>query len=289
MLLKLLKTGSYISVALAVVVVGFVGLRGFKRDEGAANLLSSAGAFERYKEKADHFKKAGGDQDSPLVKQAKAFALRINPPEPVQQVERPRVQRGDNQPPRPASRQPLYTKFSLIGTCVNDANPEKSLALIDIPGKGKEWVFQGGEVNRVVIEEISQGKIVYRDGAAKNELFVPAKEGKSLLKVANNTTQTMPSSAQITDAIKERLSRQRPKPSTAVIHPPRTESQAEPAEVFKNALALLKNAEKMQKEKMGIPDSEVNKLSETGKILEEMIANEKDSADSKEPADKNSK
>jgi len=137
------------------------------------------------------------DAVSPLVTQATAFALRIDPPPPpppppeTKKVEGPKIQEkkiDDPLPPPP----PKTVKFDLVATAKYKSHPEKSLALLNMVSEGYKWYRQGETVGRFTIHEVKEGSIVlYQNGKKDTELFVPPPVPvKSLLK-ADQTTASV--------------------------------------------------------------------------------------------------
>ena len=109
---------------------------------------------------------------SPLVAQALAFALYLDPPKPPE----PKVAA----PPRvapPVSRPPVVApKFRLLAISYYASHPEKSLAMVSEPGKGSYWIRQGDRVGHLIVERILDGAIVYRDGEQSHEMKVDVRE-----------------------------------------------------------------------------------------------------------------
>jgi hypothetical protein len=154
--------------------------------------LNTAGAIEEFTEaKAKGKQLRKESQISPLVKQAEAFALYLNPPKPEPSRQPVSHQAGDA--PRPQSVSP---KFKLIGTSFYALHPDLSLALIDEPGEGFRWVRQSSEVGHLVIEQIKDGSIVIRDGQKTNELVPERPEKISLVKETSADVNVGDSKAQ---------------------------------------------------------------------------------------------
>lgn len=187
-MIKTLRITSYFAMVLAVVFFVFPALFGVRGDKQIEQFLNSAGVIEKFKEARGGKVEDSRREISPLVKQAEAFALYLNPPpKPKPAPSASRAKRG----PRPAG--PVTAKFKLIGTSRHVLQPELSLALIDEAGKGLYWVKQSSKVGHLVIEQIKDGLIVVRDGANTFELVAERPEKRSLLK-AN------PSSGRITES-----------------------------------------------------------------------------------------
>jgi hypothetical protein len=186
-MIKTLRITSIIAVVLAVVFFVFPAVFGVRGDKQIEQFLNSAGVIEEFKEAKGEKSEDSRREISPLVKQAEAFALYLNPPpkpEPVPSV-------AAKIEPRPAG--PVTAKFKLIGTSRHVLQPELSLALIDEPGKGLYWVRQSNKVGHLIIEQVRDGLVVVRDGQNTFELVAERPEKRSLLK-AN------PSSGRITES-----------------------------------------------------------------------------------------
>jgi len=175
-MLKALRITSIISVFLAAVFFVFPVFFGVRRDKQAEGFLHSAGAIEEFKKAKGEKSAKGESQTSPLVKQAEAFALYLNPPA------KPKRSPASHRPGRAPRPQSVSTKFKLIGTSYYALHPDLSLALIDEPGKGFRWVRQSSEVGHLVIEQIKDGSVVIRDGQKTSELVPERPERRSLLK-----------------------------------------------------------------------------------------------------------
>jgi len=158
-MIKTLRITSIIAVIVAGILFVFPVLFGVRSDGQIKQLLSSPGVIERFKETAGTKIKETGSQVSPLVRQAEAFALVINPPPKPRPVAPASVVPTEPRPPAPVA-----PKFTLVATSVHQSNPDMSLAFIDEPGKGLHWVRRSGEVGHLVIEQIKDGVVVVRDG-----------------------------------------------------------------------------------------------------------------------------
>ncbi|MCJ7777385.1 MAG: hypothetical protein MUP16_03635, partial [Sedimentisphaerales bacterium] len=149
---------------------------------GVGPQLAGAGVIAKFKEATGNKAKESESQVSPLVKQAEAFALYMNPPpKPKPVVQAPPVT-PEIRPPAPVS-----PKFKLFGTSVYQTQPEMSLAFIDEPGKGLHWVKQSGEVGHLIIEQVKDGSVVVRDGQRTFEIVAeprPVGGGINLLEGA---------------------------------------------------------------------------------------------------------
>lgn len=179
--LKTLRMTGIIAVASVAILFAVPALFGVHHDEKVEQFLNSPGAIEKFnKAKAD--KPAGShEQISPLIKQAEAFALYLNPPtKPEPKTTKP--SRARREEPRPKG--PVSSKFELIGTSYYELKPDLSLALVDEPGKGLQWVRQSGKVGHLIIENIKDALVVVRDGKRTFELTCERPKKTSLVKKA---------------------------------------------------------------------------------------------------------
>ncbi len=180
-MIKTLRITSIVVVILAVVFFVFLAVFGVCGDEQTEQFLNSAGAIEEFNEARDDKGRKSESQISPLVKQAEAFALYLNPP-PLEKLiafDKPSITR------KPPS---VSAKFELIGTSFYPLHPELSLALIDEPGKGLRWVRQSSEVGHLIIEQVKDGLVVVKDGKRTFELVAERPEKRSLVKKPSGET-----------------------------------------------------------------------------------------------------
>ncbi len=112
---------------------------------------------------------------SPLVEQAKAFALYLNPPQPPKPREAPAPKPSLKQTVSAVTPAKLKPKFRLIGTIHYRSSPEKSMALVSEPGSGVRWVKQGANLGHFIVEKVERGTLVYRDGDRLREMAVDTK------------------------------------------------------------------------------------------------------------------
>jgi hypothetical protein len=76
----------------------------------------------------------------------------------------------------------VSARFDLIATSYYAAHPEKSIALINQPGKGFSWVRQGDKVGYLIIEEVKGGVVVIRDGDRTYEVEAKRKPHRNLVR-----------------------------------------------------------------------------------------------------------
>ena len=173
-MIKTLRITGIIAAVLAAVFVVFPAIFGLRGDGQAEQFLESAGVIERFSKARGKEDAGSQSQTSPLVKQAQAFALYLNPPP---EMKKPADKSGIvHRPPT------VSPKFVLVGTCYYALHPERSLALIDEPGKGLNWVRQSSGVGHLIIEQVKDGLIVVRDGKRSFELTARRPARPSLVK-----------------------------------------------------------------------------------------------------------
>jgi hypothetical protein len=175
-MIKTLRITSIVVVIIAGILFVFPIVFGARSDEDAESFINSPSVVEQFNSVSAN-KNTGGQESSPLVKQAEAFALYLNPPAKTRPVDNGR--RSPNViKPRPKS---VSTKFTLVGTSFFPSNPEKSLAFIDEPGKGLRWVRQTSEVGHLIIDQVKDGLVVIRDGQRTYEIEVAQKPARTNL------------------------------------------------------------------------------------------------------------
>jgi hypothetical protein len=147
------------------------------------DLLSKPGVAEQLQASYGGKSTYDGQQDTPLVVQARKFALRINPPPPPEEV-KPQV---DRQPVRPQAV--VSAKFKLMGTSYHIGDETKSWALIDEVGKGLHWVKQGDSVDRLNIEKVGDGSVLINDNGRKYELMAERPSKPDVVKSYTGTLE----------------------------------------------------------------------------------------------------
>ena len=179
-MIKTLRIISIVAPVLAVIFLVFFVFHvvfGGYSDEHLEESLDSPGVIERFNKTVGNKAKTGQNEISPLVQQAGAFALYLNPPKPKM----PRTRSGASGVTRSP---PVTPQFKLLGTSYYKGQPELSLALIDEPGKGLHWVRQSGKVGHFLIEQVKDGIVVFKDGKSTFELEAEQKPEISLLEGA---------------------------------------------------------------------------------------------------------
>ncbi len=179
-MIKTLRITSVVAAVLAVIVVIFFVFHVvFGSDDHIEEFLNSPGVIEKFNKTVGNKSRGDASQESPLVKQAGAFALYLDPPKP----KTPKTATGGT---TGISRGPAVTpKFKVIGTSYYKGRPELSIALIDEPGKGLHWVRQSSKVGHLLIEQIKDGLIVVKDNKGTFEIKAEQEPETSLLEGAS--------------------------------------------------------------------------------------------------------
>ena len=150
------------------------------KDKDIRELLDSPSVVDKFKKTQGKRTKTSKDKESPLVKEAKSFALYLNPPQKVEKRPTKINKKTKSIVKKPTN---VSAKFKLVGTSCSVADPSMSLALLDIAGKGLRWIRQGEKVGHLVIEEVKPGgTIVVSDGKNTSEMTVDKPVKMSLLR-----------------------------------------------------------------------------------------------------------
>ncbi len=130
---------------------------------------------------------------SPLLEQAEALALYLNPPKPAPRREAslPAVSAplaGPVPVPRPASPTP---QFRILAISYYRSNPQKSLAMVWDANKGGYWIRQGDRLGHFVVERIEKEAILYRDGDQLRQMAVAVKQSVPLARLKSKESASM--------------------------------------------------------------------------------------------------
>ena len=178
-MIKTLRIASIIVAVLTVVFLVLPAFIGVRSDEQVDKFLNSPDAIENFKIQKGKKDTKSSKEASPLVKEATAFGLYLNPPP---KPERSRQAASKTKKAEtsiiPGPKKEVSAKFDLIGTVYYSLVPQSSLALIDEPGKGLGWVRQGDEVNHLIFKQIKDGIVVVKDGNHTREIKVPPRDEK---------------------------------------------------------------------------------------------------------------
>ena len=136
---------------------------------------ASLSIAERFGQAGSYSEKSSHKALSPHVKQAEAFALYLNPPQPPNREQAPVIEGALTQA-RPAARAvESEPEFRLFGTSYHRSKPEESMARVSEPGGRPRWVKQGAVLGRLVVMKVLRGKIAYKDDDRTGEMVVDKK------------------------------------------------------------------------------------------------------------------
>lgn len=184
-MVKTVRIASIIATLSAIVFIILPAVSGASvGKKKAEKSFEAQSVVETFKKTQGDRSRRKSDQVPPLVKEAQAFALYLNPPKvvPTQQpVDRSRTALP---PITPIQR---GAKFNLIATCVHKSNPKLSVALIDEPGKDRRWVRQSVKVGHLIIKEVKDGFVVINDGTRTYELPMAQKPVETSLVVGKSS------------------------------------------------------------------------------------------------------
>jgi hypothetical protein len=177
---------------IVVVLIAMPAVFSSGIDEQSQKILDSPSVLESIKKNTGS---AQSGAESPLVQQAKKYALYLDPPPPPRPATSPATRKTSSRPEPKVS-----AKFELLGTSYYPERPELSLALIDEPGAGLRWLRQSSKIGHLIIEEVQDGKIVINDGQSSYELESKQVPKRSLIKGESSSIITSLTSAPQFDA-----------------------------------------------------------------------------------------
>lgn len=187
-MIKILQIFSVLALISAGVVFGLWVVECFQVEpeiEPAPSIL------EKFNQSSAQRQKNMQEVSSPLMQQAEAFALYLNPPAPPKPEPEPTpvrkkqvaIHRPDVRPVQ------LSPKFELHGISYYCSKPEESMALVWEPGSGHRWIKQGSKLGHFVVEQVKSTSIIYRDGQHTHEIaFVPGQTTTRLARENNHNS-----------------------------------------------------------------------------------------------------
>jgi hypothetical protein len=182
-----LRIASVLAVIVAGVflasVTGFISWRSLDagKDEELSRILSAPSVVDKFRESQGDKTQDRQDAISPLVKEAEAFALFLNPPAPAPTAPTPKPT-IPRIPPRPGSQVSTSAKFDLLGTSYSAASQSECFAYIKMQdGRTYRWVRTGDVIGHMQVKEIRKDSIVCSDGNIDTPMFVPQRQNPSSL------------------------------------------------------------------------------------------------------------
>ena len=270
-MVKTLKITTIAVAVFALAFIIFIAAKGIASDEGIEKFLSAQGVAEQLQAGSAGSTPSAGDQETPLIRQAKAFALRIDPPPPPQPV----VPKGTPAQTEPTRRPQVdvSAKFTLVGTSYYTGDEENSWALINEVGKGWHWVKQGEKAGHLIVEKIGDGVVLIRDGSKTYELAAERTQKVDYVKSFTGTVssgKTVPAWRSAEKAATNAESSQRTDVSSTENQP--IVPELSPEEAKKQ---LEENAEWVRQlqenpESLGMTDEEAKELEGLGEMLKSL-------------------
>ncbi len=150
-------------------------------------LLSAPSFVDHYKRQSKN-KQQTTPQKNSLVVQAELWTAKPpKPPEPKRAI----VKETRKPEPKPEIRPPVSTpKFTVIATSLSRDDARDSLALISELGGQQRWMHIGDKIGHLIVEDILNGKILYKDGDRQEELAIAEPDPVKL--IASLTTPKRP-------------------------------------------------------------------------------------------------
>jgi hypothetical protein len=172
----MIKTLHITIVVIGILTVGLIvsgSIIGSRSDEDVKEILESVSAIEKFKTSQGKTTSRKDNRSSPLVTEAKAFALYLDPPPKPEPKRKPATKKTQKSTTRRRPKGQVSAKFKLIGTSYHPSSPDTSMALIDQAGKGLTWVRQGQSLEHLLFEQVKDGMIIIRDGNKTSEMRTP--------------------------------------------------------------------------------------------------------------------
>lgn len=161
-MINTLRITSVLAAGLAIALISFSAVYGFKSDPEIDQLLKTPTILEEFKATKGVRHEQPDARKSPLVIQAKAFADHLDPPPAPRAIgpSKP-VSRGTT---RPVTPPPVSAKFNVLSICHCAADPNLSLALIQEAGADSRWIRRQDQVGHQSVVSIEEAAVVLDDG-----------------------------------------------------------------------------------------------------------------------------
>jgi len=252
-------------IALAALgLIIFIAAKGIASDKDIEKFLAAPGIAEQLQAGSAGGEASNLEQDTPLIRQAKQLALRINPPPPPQPV------RVEPPPDAPRPKATITAKFTLVGTSYHTGDEENSWALINEVGKGWHWAKQGEKIGYLVVERIGDGVVLIRDEGSTYELVAERQQKPDYVKSFTGiitSEKTIPAwqgkEGTVTEAVSEDKTSVS---STENTQPVPTESPKPTKEQVQENINWLKQIQE-NPESLGMTAEEAKELGDLGDML----------------------
>ncbi len=263
-MIKTLRITSVLVAMGAIALMGMSVVSGIEQDSEVQALVKSEGPvaqFEQNQGKAAA--KTNANTKHPLVMAAEQYALLLNPPKPKRTVPIPRKPSTNKVP---AVAQNISSSTKLVAICYNAQDPNFSFALMDVPGKGQQWVGVNDKIDHHVVHEVLAGEVILMNGAQRQALTIEKTPTLSLIKGENQgvassvgssalggTAQPSPGNRRISSRAKRPIGR--PATRSAALRSTNTLTPEERAKALSKALT---QAQEMQVDVSGMSESQQN-------------------------------
>ncbi|MHC4206811.1 MAG: hypothetical protein ACYSTT_19320 [Planctomycetota bacterium] len=259
-MINTLRITSVVAAILAGVFFVFPVIYGVRSDEGIEEFLKLPSAKEKFEKAADTKTKTSENRESPLVKQAEAFALYLNPVKsPVKRITR------SGKTTSISDKVTVTPKFPVLATIVYPENPNLSQALINEPGKGRHWVRQSSKVGHLFLEQVEDGLVVLKSGDETYEIKIAeeAETGSPGKPSAGSSLRSSPSSAKPASTAFSRASANVRRTRNVPQRTPKSSIEKEKTDQFVNELKELR-----QSSASGKTDSKIDPEERNARIQE---------------------
>ncbi len=151
-----LRVTSVLAAGLAIALISFSAVYGFRSETNVEELLETPTVLEQLDQGQDTRPQVKSTQESPLVAQAKKFALHLDPPAAA--VSRPRIGSGGSITVRPVTPPALPAKFQVVGIS-HHQDPNLSRALISETGADPRWICLDDKIGHHTVAAIKESGI----------------------------------------------------------------------------------------------------------------------------------
>jgi len=177
-------------VAMAIGAAALARVLALKPDPAMERVLNAPGVVALAR---DSWRARDDDavaSKPPLIAEAEAFALYLNPPAPAQErtpaPARPRTVRPQ---PKPVASAP---KFKLVGISYYRSAPAESKALLWGPSDGYVWVKPGGQFGHLTIDAITRRSLICREAGQTREIPIDAQPAPAVMPVRRTPQRPPP-------------------------------------------------------------------------------------------------
>jgi hypothetical protein len=189
---------------------------------GSEEQVHATSAVERFLQNGTG-KTEESDRLPPLLQEAQALALLLNPPRPPSGsapapktvITAPLSAKtvSNVTPALPVTPPASAPKFELHGISYYRQKPDQSMALVLEPGGTRRWVHPGEQLGHLTIDRIDCNSVLCRDGAQTHVVALAA--GEALTRYARSVKDSKPASA-VKQAQEKELGPQVPPPAPGI-------------------------------------------------------------------------